>query len=338
MMTNTDQAVAKMTRMTSTLTLQAPENGRVGGLAPLVSVIIPTYNRPTYLREALASAVGQTLADIEVIVQDNASTEDPREFIAALGDPRVQLYRNETNIGLTRNWALALQRARGKYISVLCDDDRFRPQYLERLVAQLEADQDLVAAFCDYEVIDEHGQANPSATEYATRRWQRHKLRPGVYRPFSEIAVLYRAVPISSVYRRDAIDLDLPMEIGGNHDVYLAYLAARTGRGCYYTPERLMEYRHHSGTNTRLSVDSARAAVYCWGQFAADDRVAEARRYTMSMRGFALLRLSHLLYRAGEIRAACTELGRLAVQCLLHPTWPLWCVVYALRLSRRPWT
>jgi len=57
--------------------------------APTVSVLIPTYNRPVYLRAALASVLAQSFGDFEVIVQDNASEVDPGEIIAAFGDRRI---------------------------------------------------------------------------------------------------------------------------------------------------------------------------------------------------------------------------------------------------------
>lgn len=105
--------------------------------APVVSVILPTYNRPQFLPRALASAVGQTLRELEVIVVNDGGA--PAEAsMAALGeDPRVHYVRTGHNgkIAAARNVGLRL--ARGRYVAYLDDDDYYLPFHLETLVAEL---------------------------------------------------------------------------------------------------------------------------------------------------------------------------------------------------------
>ena len=67
---------------------------------PLVSVVVPTFNRSRYLAGALRSALAQTYANIEVIVSDDASTEDVyRTTVAGFSDPRIKYVRNPVNLG-----------------------------------------------------------------------------------------------------------------------------------------------------------------------------------------------------------------------------------------------
>ena len=69
----------------------------------LVSVIIPTYNRPEYLRKAIASAVRQTYRHIEIIVSDDCSPDNPQAIIDEFQDSRIRLRRNPQNLGIALN-------------------------------------------------------------------------------------------------------------------------------------------------------------------------------------------------------------------------------------------
>ncbi len=87
------------------------------GTAPLVSIGIPVYNGGKYLEETLDSILNQTFTDFEVIVSDNASTDNTREIVEAYAakDPRVRYYRNAENIGAAPNYNRTFELSRGKY-------------------------------------------------------------------------------------------------------------------------------------------------------------------------------------------------------------------------------
>ena len=99
---------------------------------PVVTVCIPTYNRPAMLRRSLQSVLWQSLRDIEVIVSDNASTTDVAAVIAEFDDPRVVHDRLNTNIGLFGNLSRCLSLGSGRYRVMLPDDDLMLPGNLER--------------------------------------------------------------------------------------------------------------------------------------------------------------------------------------------------------------
>jgi len=80
---------------------------------PKISVCIPTYNRAGYLREALDSILRQTLQDFEIVVCDDASTDDTRQLVASIGDDRLRYFRQPRNVGIAENRNLCLQMARG---------------------------------------------------------------------------------------------------------------------------------------------------------------------------------------------------------------------------------
>ncbi len=99
---------------------------------PRVTVCIPTYNRPDFLRRSLQSVLWQSLRDIEVIVSDNASSADVAGVIASFDDPRVVHDRLDTNIGLHGNLSRCLHLGSAPYRVVLPDDDLMLPGNLER--------------------------------------------------------------------------------------------------------------------------------------------------------------------------------------------------------------
>lgn len=108
-------------------------------LQPKVSILIPVFNRENYISECIQSALNQTFTDFEVVVVDNASDDGTweicRQFAAI--DPRVRIFRNESNIGPVRNWMRCAQEARGKYSKVLFSDDYLEPNCLSVMVPKI---------------------------------------------------------------------------------------------------------------------------------------------------------------------------------------------------------
>lgn len=93
------------------------------GDRPLVSVVMAAHNAEAFIGQALASMLGQTLRDLEVIVVDDASTDATAAVVRDLHDSRVVLVSLETNRGAAAARNVALRRARGKYIAIMDADD-----------------------------------------------------------------------------------------------------------------------------------------------------------------------------------------------------------------------
>jgi glycosyltransferase involved in cell wall biosynthesis len=256
---------------------------------PLVSVITPTYNRPDYLKNALTSAVRQTYRNIEIIVSDNCSLENPQAIIDAFNDPRIRFFRNSTNLGMFANTMNAFKMARGKYVASLLDDDMWEEDFLEKLVPPLEANPDLALAFCDHSVIDADGKIDVALTEDYSQSYKRANLKQGIYQPFSKISLVDKSVSTATaaVIRRDVVNWDaIPAEVGGSWDIYLNYLCCRSGLGAYYHPEKLTRYRVHELTDTMLSgrenqarIRKNKADAFCYEQFMEDERLREFKPY-----------------------------------------------------------
>jgi glycosyltransferase involved in cell wall biosynthesis len=110
-------------------------------LDPTFSVVIPTFGRPAFLAEAIASVLGQTFADFECIVVDDASPE-PASLPA---DPRLRLVRREQNGGPPAARNTGIDAAEGRYVAFLDDDDIWTP---ERLASAFEAHRRAPIAVC----------------------------------------------------------------------------------------------------------------------------------------------------------------------------------------------
>ena len=91
---------------------------------PLVTIAIPTYNRANgYLRQAIACSVNQTYQNIEIIISDNCSTDNTEEIVKSFNDPRIRYFRQDKNIGMYNNENFCVQKAKGNFFLLLCDDD-----------------------------------------------------------------------------------------------------------------------------------------------------------------------------------------------------------------------
>ncbi len=102
--------------------------------SPALTVIIPTHNRAQLVCRAIRSVLSQTFRDFEIIVVDDASTDDTREAVSGLADPRIRLVRREKNGGAAASRNTGIAVARGQFVTFLDSDDEYLPTKLERQV------------------------------------------------------------------------------------------------------------------------------------------------------------------------------------------------------------
>jgi glycosyltransferase involved in cell wall biosynthesis len=132
---------------------------------PKVSVITPNYNYARYLPRRLESILDQTFRDFELIVLDDASTDDSRRVIESyLHDPRVRTIFNERNSGnVFKQWNLGLRQASGEYVWIAEADDYAEPTLLETLVERLDCHPNVGLAMCLSRVVDDDRSSGPHA-------------------------------------------------------------------------------------------------------------------------------------------------------------------------------
>jgi glycosyltransferase involved in cell wall biosynthesis len=116
---------------------------------PTVSIGLPVRNGERYLESAILDFLGQSYEDWELIISDNDSTDATADIARrfAARDRRVRYHRNEYDVGAlaNANWTVAL--ASGRYFALAAHDDRHSPDFIETLVAALEADPSAIVAY-----------------------------------------------------------------------------------------------------------------------------------------------------------------------------------------------
>ncbi len=136
--------------------VQAQENLRDG----MVSIGLPVYNGARYLRSALDSLVTQDYENFELIISDNASTDETETICRdyAARDARIRYHRAEQNMGPVWNAVRVYELAGGEYFMLAAHDDLRHPQYLNRCVAELERNPRALFCCTGVNLIDADGQ------------------------------------------------------------------------------------------------------------------------------------------------------------------------------------
>lgn len=125
---------------------------------PLVSIYIPTKNRPALLQRAVNSCLAQTYTNIEIIIVDDGSEPENWALIQplALVDPRISLHRHPTSKGAPASRNTAIFAAKGKYITGLDDDDEFAENRIQSFLAQAHLLNEYAALCTGYTVVNGH--------------------------------------------------------------------------------------------------------------------------------------------------------------------------------------
>jgi glycosyltransferase involved in cell wall biosynthesis len=133
---------------------------------PLVSIILPTYNGSRYLDQAIQSCLDQTYPHWELIIVDDASTDETPACIANYlsKDDRIRSTRHETNRKLPTALNTGFSLAKGDYFTWTSDDNCYRPGALKTMVAFLESHPKIDVVYTDYSGIDQTGQVIKQVT------------------------------------------------------------------------------------------------------------------------------------------------------------------------------
>ena len=137
--------------------MSGSQNLAVDSSYPLITIGIPTYNRASLVKNCVANALAQSYQNIEVLVSDNASTDDTLAILKSVNDERLRVLVSPENIGAVKNFAKCVREARGDYLVLVSDDNILDPAFLEKCVRliKLEPDIPIVLAGYDNLVMDE---------------------------------------------------------------------------------------------------------------------------------------------------------------------------------------
>jgi glycosyltransferase involved in cell wall biosynthesis len=219
-------------------------------MTPVVSIAVPCYGQLDLARLALDSIRAQSFANLEVTLLDDGASDEYRDYVQSLGDPRVHYRRNPERLGAMRNMFAAIGAGHGKYTLAFHEDDLLSPGYIASAVGILESHPTCAFVACELREFD----AEPSADEIG-----RPTPHPA-YESFATGADLVRGIlrgvePMfgSVVYRRTALE-----QVSPDHDRFATLVdrpfllsIVRRGWTAAVIREPLVWYRHHGGGDTR---------------------------------------------------------------------------------------
>lgn len=231
-------------------------------MSSLVSIGMPVYNGGDYLELAVRSILSQTHENLEVLIADNASTDDTEEICRTLAaeDPRISYVRQERNLGAAANYNSTVDRSSGVYFKWAAHDDLIEPTLVERCVEVLDTESGVVHAYTGIRYIDADGDPIRDS------RLGMHSLEAD---PVSRIRTLYRQErtdldvfwSVFGMFRRSAFDLTLRHgDYNGADQVLLAELAmlGRTRQ----VPEYLFLRRDHDQASMTAHVSPQERQIW----------------------------------------------------------------------------
>ena len=179
---------------------------------PLVSVVVPNYNYGRYLDQRIQSILQQTYPNIEVILLDDASTDDSKEILQSYQHhakvSRVLL--NEHNTGSPfKQWFKGIESARGTYVWIAEADDLCELTFLEQTVSLMEKHPQATVCFAGSTHIDENGRIiNPDANRWKSVKQPYAVFRGKTYAERNLYWCSYIANASSAIFRRDQVNAD----------------------------------------------------------------------------------------------------------------------------------
>ena len=250
------RAVRRMRRPSPIVTARQ----RVESFRPLVSVIVPNYNHAAFLPQRLDSILNQTWRDFELLILDDASTDDSMTIIRryeAAHPTRVRVIANERNSGnVFRQWRKGIEAASGDLIWICESDDFCQPDFLDRLVPCF-VDESVMLAFGRVQFANQDGSFRDGLDDYRERAergiWSQALASPahawftgafGVSNIIPNVGgCLIRRQPIGDAIWREAESYSI---LGD----WLLYLRLARGGQIEYEPGAVSYFRQHEGNTS----------------------------------------------------------------------------------------
>lgn len=209
---------------------------------PIVSVIIPTYNRCSLLKAALESIFAQTVKDIEIILIDDGSNDGTLTYLKSVTDTRIKVI-NTLRTGAAQSRNIGIKEATGKYIAFCDSDDVWFPEKLERQLALFESDEPPLLVFGDARIME--GEKVTEQTVFSTQKPSRGDV--------FQLLLLDNFVPTSTViFNKESFHKTPGFEMAfcPSEDYGLWLNLAKMGR-FDFVKEEVAYYRRHKNQASR---------------------------------------------------------------------------------------
>lgn len=253
----------------------------------LISVVLPTYNGARYIHEAIDSVLAQTYQDWELIIVDDASTDETPDIIRhyAARDARIRCVRHEQNRRLPAALNSGFAVTRGDYLSWTSDDNRYRPQALATMAAVLDERSDIDFVYASFDIVDAAGNI--------VAQHRAHSPASLLSGATSNACFLYRR----AVYEHLG-DYAEDMFLAEDYDYWLRVFLS--GHRMQPLSESLYEYRRHE----RSLTDAYRGQTFAAAERALLRNLSAFTTASAKTRGEAYLFLASLAAWRGEHRRA----------------------------------
>ncbi|MBT3413242.1 MAG: glycosyltransferase [Candidatus Jacksonbacteria bacterium] len=218
-------------------------------MLPKVSILIPCYNQKDVIEQTLQSALAQTYENIEIIISDDASTDNTPQILQdwqARYPQKLKVFLHTENLGVTQNHTRGLQECTGDFIAFLDGDDLFLPEKLEKQINYMLSEPDCTISYHNVDVFDS-ATGNTLylwAERFGTRQGDiRDLVRYGNYLPAVGVIVKRKDLPINGYDKR--------INVYSDWFLWLCVLGNGKGKICYLD-ETLAKYRRHSDNLTNV--------------------------------------------------------------------------------------
>jgi len=242
-----------------------------------VSVCIPSYNAGKFIGETIKSVLDSAYQDFEIVVNDDASTDNTREIVESFEDSRIKFYQNQENVGAIKNWNLAIKKATGEYVGLLNHDDLYGPFWLTLAVYQMEKHPQIGWAATAHRVIDVRGHTLNIISRFAITG-EISKIDA-----FIELAKLNGLGP-GFIARRHILEeigyFDENAGYGADNDLFLRLAVRYPLFYCASYPHTSWRLHNDNLTNRWNPVDQVRECIRILEKVFSDDTLpAELRQF-----------------------------------------------------------
>jgi len=214
-----------------------------------VSVVMATYNGEKYIADQIQSIIDQTEKNIELIIQDDASSDKTVEIIRSFEKSmKISLQINKKRIGFVSNFEKGIARATGRYIALSDQDDIWVENKIENLINEIGS-ADLIHSNC--ELIDDAGNILFS-------KWKKAAL---IRNAGSELLFENDITGCTILFKKELLSIILPFPLGlSYHDWWIAMCAA-SRKGIKYVDQALVKYRQHNNQEAGAGINRSSALV-----------------------------------------------------------------------------
>ncbi|SDG46962.1 glycosyltransferase family 2 protein [Dyella sp. 333MFSha] len=223
-----------------------------------ISVVACTYNGEAYIAEQLSTILAQSRIPDEIVISDDASGDGTwglLESFAANARTRgidVSLVRRHERLGYVRNFSEALTLANGDVIFLCDQDDAWHPDKVDTMLAAFEGEPETMFVHSDARLVDAHGSDLGNGLFEALEVTESERSSVAGGKSFSVYLRRNLATGAASAFRRELLDVALPLPTAWVHDAWLATLAAATGQ-IVILDDPLIDYRQHAANQIGMS-------------------------------------------------------------------------------------